>query len=109
MEIDFATDDLRSMCEQVKLAVKQLGAPCARRLCTRLADLAAATSVLQLAAGRPHPLKGERAGQFSVALHGGVRLVFVPDHSPTPKREDGQIDWAAVRKVQIIYIGDYHD
>ncbi|MEH2065392.1 MAG: killer suppression protein HigA [Nostoc sp.] len=76
---------------------------------TRLAILGAASCVTELFAGRPHPLKGDRAGEFAVDLEGGKRLVFKPDNDPIPLTEDGSIDWSNVTAVCIVFIGDYHD
>jgi toxin HigB-1 len=76
---------------------------------TRLADLSAASSVIELVAGRPHPLKGDRTGEFAVDLEGGKRLVFQPGNEPIPLMEDGSINWSEVTAVCIIFIGDYHD
>ena len=109
MEVDIPDDDLRTLCEQQRLAVRALGALCARKLRSRLADLLAASHVKDLVAGHPHPLVGDRLGQFAVSLHGGVRLVFEPNHDSVPIFEDGGIDWTQVTRVRIIYIGDYHD
>lgn len=109
MEIDIPDDDIRALCEQQRLAVRRLGAACARKLRSRLADLLAAAHVHELVAGRPHPLKGDRKGQFALDLHGGVRLVFEPNHTPVPCFADGGIDWAQVTQIIIVYIGDYHD
>ena len=39
----------------------------------------------------------------------GKRLVFQPDHEPTPIKRDGGIDWSQVTAVTIVFIGDYHD
>lgn len=109
MDIEITDDDLRVICEQERAATRALGRPCARRLRTRLADLAAVVHVQELVAGRPHPLKGDRSGQFSLDLHGGVRLVFKPANNPIPKHDNGGIDWRCVTRVRIIFIGDYHD
>lgn len=109
MEINIPDDDLRALCEQERLAVKTLGKACARKLRSRLADLIAAVYVRELGVGRPHPLKGDRQGQFALDLHGGVRLVFEPDHKPIPVFQDEGIDWAQVTRVTIVFIGDYHD
>lgn len=86
-----------------------MGAKCAKKLKTRLADLYGVSSVTELFAGRPHPLKGDRAGEFAVDLEGGKRLVFKPDNDPVPLSEDGSIDWSKVTAVCIVFIGDYHD
>lgn len=109
MEIEIPDSGLRAICEQERTATKKLGRNCARKLRARLADLQAAVSVHELVAGRPHSLRGDRLGQFSVDLHGGVRLVFEPANDPIPEFEHGGIDWRKVTQVRIVFIGDYHD
>lgn len=109
MEIIFGDSKLQKLCEQQAVAQKQLGQVCARKLRLRLADLAAAGSVRELVAGRPHPLKGDRAGQFAVDLEGAKRLVFEPANDPISCNKDGSIDWSKVTRVCIVFMGDYHD
>ena len=109
MEISYASEQVKKLCEEPKRAVKALGADSARKLRTRLAELDAAASVLELPAGHPHPLKRDRAGQFAVSLAGGCRLIFEPANDPVPKRADASIDWALVTKVRILEAADYHD
>lgn len=109
MEITFGDRKLQKLCEQPAIAQKKLGASGARKLRSRLADLLAAETVQELVAGRPHPLKGDRAGQFAVDLEGGNRLVFESAKDPIPYKDDGSIDWSKVSQVCIVFIGDYHD
>lgn len=109
MEIDFIDNKLRALCERQSDAQKKLGANGAKKLRTRLADLQAVSNVLELLAGRPHELTGDRKGQYAVDLDGGRRLVFEPDHKPVPSKLDGGIDWSRVTRIRIVYIGDYHD
>lgn len=109
MEIKFKDKQLRDLCEKRAVAVKKLGDIGARKLQTRLADIAAASRVSDLIAGKPHPLKGGRLGQFALDLAGGWRLVFAPANEPIPRRDDASIDWSAVTIVCIEYVGDYHD
>lgn len=109
MKINFKDKKIREMCEKQAVAEKKLGTACARKLRSRLSDLDSAKRVTDLFAGRPHPLKGEREGQFALDLAGGWRLVFAPDHDPCPTSHDGGIDWSQVTVVCIEYIGDYHD
>lgn len=109
MEITFADKKLKKQCLQEKEAQKKHGAKCAKKLKTRLADLAAVNCVTELFAGRPHPLKRDRTGEFAVDLEGGKRLVFKPDNDPIPLSEDGSINWSKVTAVCIVYIGNYHD
>jgi toxin HigB-1 len=109
MEITFSDRKLQKLCEQPAIAQKKLGASGARKLRSRLADLLAAETVQELIAGRPHPLKGDRAGQFAVDLDSGNRLVFESANDPIPYKDDGSIDWSNVSQVCIVFIGDYHD
>lgn len=109
MDIEFSSPDLQALCEQQRIMTKQLGDICSRKLRTRLSDLRAVVSVAELNTGRPHPLKGDRTGQFALDLHGGKRLVFEPANIPVPMFEDGSIAWVLVTKVRIVFIGDYHD
>jgi toxin HigB-1 len=109
MEITFSDRKLQKLCEQPDIAQKKLGASGARKLRSRLADLLAAETVQELVAGRPHPLKGDRAGQFAVDLDGGNRLVFESANDPVPYKDDESIDWSKVSQVCIVFIGDYHD
>jgi proteic killer suppression protein len=109
LEIHFKDKKIRELCEKRAAAEKKLGAACARKLFTRLDDLHAASRVTELVAGNPHPLKGDRQGQFTLNLAGGWRLVFAPRHEPCPVKEDFSIDWSQVTIITIEYIGDYHD
>lgn len=109
MEIRFKDKRVRELCEKRSAAETKLGSACARKLHTRLSDLESASRVSDLVAGSPHPLKGDRLGQFALDLAGGVRLVFAPGHDPCPTRSDGGIDWSQVTVACIEYIGDYHD
>jgi proteic killer suppression protein len=109
LEIHFKDKKIRELCEKSAVAERKLGAVCARKLRSRLDDLDAATRVTDLLAGRPHPLKGDRHGQFAVDLAGGWRLVFAPQHEPCPVKDDASIDWSRVSIICIEFIGDYHD
>ncbi|QTP60904.1 killer suppression protein HigA [Billgrantia antri] len=109
MQIRYKDKRIEAICLEQKKAERQLGKPCARKLRSRLSDLMAAANTRELVAGNPHPLRGDREPQFSLSLHGGMRLCFVPDHDPIPRLADGGIDWSSVSCALIVYIGDYHD
>jgi toxin HigB-1 len=109
LEILYKDKKIRELCEKQTAAEKKLGAACARKLKLRLLALQAAARVSELVAGNPHPLKGDRHGQFALDLAGGWRLVFAPANEPCPTRPDGGVDWSEVTIVSIEYIGDYHD
>jgi len=109
MQINFIDQKLRKLCENKREAEKKLGSDSARKLRSRLSDLEAADHVRELIAGRPHPLEHDRLGQFALDLAGGKRLVFKPNHEPIPVDDHGNIDWAEVTSIIIVFIGDYHD
>lgn len=109
MKVSYDDSDLEALCRQVRIATKKLGGPSAKKLQHRIAELHAARVIGELVAGRPHPLKGDWAGQFAVDLHGGHRLVFRPTEEAVTLKPDGSIDWAAVNAVTVIWVGDYHD
>jgi proteic killer suppression protein len=109
MDIEYANKHLRKLCEQNRFAVQELGVNCAKKLQTRIADLQSANDVLELPAGKPHPLQRDRKGQYAISLPDGKRIIFVPANNPTPMIDDKNIDWSRVTKIRIIEIGDYHD
>ena len=98
---------METLCYDERLQQRQLGKIGAKRLRSRLSDIEAAARVTDLVAGRPHPLKGDRAGQDALDLDGGQRLVFVTVDTPPPVRDDGSIAWDRVTRVRIVFIGDY--
>lgn len=109
MDISFNTSALETACRQIKQAQKQFGALSAKKLLIRLSELFNAANVSELVAGRPHPLLGERHGEFALDLHGGSRIVFRSTVQPPLCRKDGSIDWSLVTAVTIVFIGDYHE
>lgn len=91
--------------------VRRLGSDAARKLELRVNQLMAANDLAALSAipgARPHPLGGDRAGQYAVTVHRGVRIVFVPHHDSLPQTPDGGLDLRAVTAICITEIGDYH-
>ena len=109
VDIFFKDKDLERLCGDERFMKKKLGAPGARKLRTRLAELMAAEDLSELPAGHPKPLKGDRLGQFSVRLDGGRRLIFEAVDDPLPRTADGEVDWFSVREICIVEVGDYHD
>jgi toxin HigB-1 len=109
LEIEYRDRRLKQLCEVQASAERQLGPLSAKKLRIRLAALEAADRVTDLVAGNPHPLHGDRDGQFALDLAGGLRLVFSPAHDPCPCRRDGGIEWSQVTTVCIEFLGNYHE
>lgn len=109
MEFEFANNRIHKLCEKDNYAIKELGIACARKLKARFSDIRAATKVTELIVGDPHPLTGNRKGQFSVAIGEGNCIMFIPTNHPTPLIGKDKVDWSQVTQIKIIDIGDYHD
>ena len=111
MDILFASDDLRGACEDSKTARKRWGAKNAKKLRRRLDDLSAARNleVARQLPGKCKELKGGRAGQLSMRLDEGYRLIFEPAADPPPVKPDGGLDRTATRRIRIVAVEDYHD
>jgi len=109
VELSFADKDLQTLCTVERQGKRTLGQAGMRKLRARLADLMAVSRVTELVASHPHPLSGNREGQFALSLDGACRLVFMPAHQPIPRRDDGGVAWHEVTAVRIVFIGDYHD
>jgi proteic killer suppression protein len=67
-----------------------------------------ALSDLEGAPGRCHQLGANRREEFAMHLWGPYRLIFVPDHDPIPRLEDGGIDRSLITRVVITEVVDYH-
>lgn len=112
VDIAFQTEQLAKLCNESKALRRKYGAEGEKLVRRRLDDLRAAPSLAAMAklpAARCEELKGNRAGELSVRLHGGYRLIFRPGHDPVPRKPDGGLDWTAVTVATILGIEDYHD
>lgn len=109
LDILFANDRLRALCNDDRKAKKELGAAGAKKLRARLDDLEAAAclEVMRPLPGHCHELKHDRAGELAVYLDGGCRLGFRPCE-PVPRKPDGGLDWTKVTSIEVVYVGDYH-
>ena len=112
MRISFKSADLRGLCNDDKLLRRQFGEKGRKKIRQRLDELDAADTLAvigRLPGPRCEELKGSRAGTFSVRVHDGYRLIFIPDHDPVPRKDDGGFDWPAITAIRIEAIEDYHD
>lgn len=111
MDVYLATKDLEKLCNSASAGDRRWGDQSAKVIRRRLAQLGAATSLQdmhQFSGAHPHELGGERAGQLAVNGKGGMRIIFVPEHDPPPRKPDGGLDWSRVTAIRILAIMDYH-
>lgn len=111
MKFDFLDPKLHTQCHDSRAATKAYGAESAKKLKNRLDDLDAALSMedMRNLPGHWEELKHDRAGQFSVRLHGGLRLIVKPQKQPPPTKQDGGLNWLAIDSLYIIEVVNYHD
>ena len=100
MEVAFRTPRLRTLCQEHGEAVKAFGQPAADVLQTRIADLRAATSLLDLPAGRPTVLDGE-SPQLRFPLRAGWTLSMAVGHRQVPRTAGGVLDQGRVRRARV--------
>ena len=111
MELAFANTKLAKELADEKTLVRKYGPDNGRRICQRLVQLTAAENLevlRSLPQMRAHELAGDRAGQISVDLKHPRRLLLASDHTETPRKPDGGLDWKQVTKVKILGIFDTH-
>lgn len=110
MEISFANEKLRRVCESTRALQRAYGKPCAKKIMSRLTDLGAAATLedCRRLPGRCHELTGSRSGQLALDLADGKRLVIEPVDTAPPLKEDGGLDWRGVDAVRVLNIVDYH-
>lgn len=96
MEIEFATNRLAAAGLSLSEASRLFGVPIGRKYIQRLAILRAVEKFEQLYGHRSlrlHALKGDRAGQYAVALTANYRLI---------------IEKVSQDAVRILDVEDYH-
>lgn len=111
MIIQFATTDLREACNDDRLATKKWGAARSKLLRRRLAQMAAARTlaVLLTTPGRPHPLRGNRLGEYSIDLDGPNRLLFEAlEVRDLKKSSQKSLDPNEVTAIRVLEIEDTH-
>lgn len=85
MEVRFRTNQLQKCYERHQLAVRKYGEEVARRYVLRVNIIKQVNDIdelMGLPVLRCHPLKGQRAGQYSIKLTGFYRLIFTLEDDP---------------------------
>ncbi|MDA7988325.1 MAG: type II toxin-antitoxin system RelE/ParE family toxin [Alphaproteobacteria bacterium] len=111
MDISFRNHRLARTLNAENELKRLYGKQMAETIQARLDVLRMARNLAQVPHTPPsarHQLKGNRKGQFAVALVHPWRLVFKPDHSPIPRKNNGEIDLRQVTAVKILEVVDYH-
>ena len=110
MDISYSSNKLEKQLTQPREVSKSFG-QLARKVSQRHEELKAAEKLSTMKlfpAADCHELTGDRKGTLAVKVSGNYRLIFRPNHSPTPTKEDGGLDWESVTAITILEITDYH-
>lgn len=97
--------DLRQVCEDPEVAERRLGEQVARALRSRLADLRAVDSIIDLPVGQPVFL-GLWHNRVRVEISDGCSILFEENHVRVRSLPDGRVDWARVRRIKILAVGE---
>lgn len=100
MHLTYASRELERQCTDARYMQRKLGAPVAKALKLRIAELRHGTEMqdLLLGTGRWEELTGDRTGQWSARLTANWRLIVEPETR----------DELTVLTVVVIDITDYH-
>ena len=111
MLVSYKNSKLEKEFCDIKLLKRRWGEEQANLIARRLEELRAADNleVLRtLPQLKAHELKGNRAGQISLDVKNPYRLLIIPDHEETPRKEDGGLDWQKITKVKVLGVEDTH-
>lgn len=105
MEVTFATQSLRTLCEDPASA--DLPADVVRELRVRLADLRAALSAEDLLVGVTRTAASPP--EIVLTLREDVVLRCVVAHRVVPRDAAGDVRWGLVRRVKVLALGRQGD
>jgi proteic killer suppression protein len=111
MEISYSNKKLAKLLNSQKEVLRAYGPDNGKRILTRLTNIAASETLADLATlpqTRVHEHKANNDEEISVDVKHPYRLMLVSDHSETPRKPDGGLDWAKITRVKILRIDDPH-
>lgn len=110
MELEFSSKKIEKTLNSESLIRRDYGYANGRKIMRRLEVLAAAPSLAHVPRSKPercHQLTQDRDEEYAVDIEHPYRLIFRPQ-DPIPRLPDGGVDVAAVTRIVIIGIKDYH-
>jgi len=111
MEINFKDTKLEKIFNCERDICRKFGPECAREIMRRMAVLHAANSLADVTHNPPerrHQLSGNLDNHFTVDAKHPKRLIFIPNHNPLPRRDDGGLDLTRITAITIVEVRDYH-
>jgi proteic killer suppression protein len=110
IDVAWADRKLEKSCSSESAGARRWGTDHWSLMKRRLATLRATPTLKDMdqAPGNCHALSANRAGQFAVHLWGQYRFVFLPNHDPVPRTDDGSIELTDITRITITEVVDYH-
>jgi hypothetical protein len=102
LELAFATEELRSVCEDAARAYEAHGQVVAETLIARLADLRAATHVLELPLAKVCVASQSDPDHVVIPLAEGKTLVICANHANPPRSPGGALAWERINRLKIL-------
>jgi len=114
LDISFKNKKLEKAFNEGAQLEKLHGTKRTKKILIRMAELRGAESLMDFWPPKSKPTRchelteGKRKGTLSVDLDHPYRLIFIPDHDPVPRLDDGGLDWSQVTAVKILGVEDTH-
>lgn len=110
MEIVFKTIRLCRDCTVARWMQRAWGSRRSHEIRRRLDQLHAVENLEQMRAVHPriHELRGDRANLISLDLDGSWRLLIEPADNPSPRNDDGGLEWSQITAVRVMAVEDTH-
>jgi len=111
ISIGYSSRKVQRVCEEARVARKELPQDVAKLLPQRLLELAAFGNLGQIPPGAPlhfHPLRENWAGHYAVSVGPKYRVVFLAAGT-FATLEDGTPDLDTVVAIEIVVVEDYHN
>lgn len=116
MNIQYKDNKIRKLCNDHRVAVKQLNSRVADRLHEVLNFINSAENLLDVAkmpAYRLHPLSGDRAGSFAIDLikKSGFRLILIPvdENENEYTTKDVDIIYRSSSTIILLEVSNHYD
>lgn len=105
VNLAFATEELRALCEIQVEGERAFGMETARQLRERLASMREADNVVETVTAHPQEIPAGRRRCYEVLLPENYRMVLCANHKHLPLlKATGGVDWSRVSRVVIYSI-----
>lgn len=91
--------------------IKKAFGTMAKKVQSRLDEIKASPNLkvlMQIPAANCHALSGGRDGEWALNISTNHRMIFVINHDPIPRSDNGEIATIEVLDIRIIETTDYH-